>query len=204
MRLYMHPASPNCMAIMMVASQLGRSLETQFVDLMKGDNARTEFLSVNPNGYVPTLIDGEFVLWETIAILQYLAASTGDTPLWPRDEQKRADIARWQTWSLAHWTPALQSFIFQNLFKKMRGMGDPDPAAIAEGETKLERFGGVLNNHLSGRRFATGDQLTLADISLAAYLIYARQAHIPVERFPNVARWYDTVAATPSWKASHP
>ncbi len=203
MQLYSHPASPNCMAVMMVASQLGLTLQTEFVDLMQGENARADFIAINPNGFVPVLRDGDFVLWETIPILQYLAAMAGDTPLWPRQERARAEIARWQVWSLAHWTPALQAFIFQNLFKKLRGLGEPDAAALTAGEAQLEKYGAVLNQQLARSEFVAADHLTLGDISVASYLVYAQAARIRLDRFPHVARWFTAVSATPSWQASH-
>ena len=75
MKAYIHPASPNCVAVLTLAQELSVPLETETVDLFAHANTAPEFLSINPNGLVPVLIDGDFVLWETTAILQYLAVS---------------------------------------------------------------------------------------------------------------------------------
>lgn len=192
------------MAVMMAAAHLGIEIETRRVDLMQGEQDDPSYLKINPNGLVPTLRDGDFVLWETIAILQYICAKAGETPLWPRDDRTRADIARWQIWSLAHWTPALQVFIYQNLFKRLRGRGEADPSALAEGEAKLARYGAALDAHLANRSHAVGDELTLADISLAAYLVFCEPARIPLGDFQHVRRWFREVSTTPSWRAAHP
>ena len=124
MKLHMHPASPNCVAVLAAAAELGTPLDIEQVDLMAGANRNAPFLSINPNGLVPVLEDGDFVLWETVAILQYLAAKNPRQSLLPPDERGRANVTRWQSWGIAHWQPALQVFIFQRLFKRLRGLGD--------------------------------------------------------------------------------
>jgi glutathione S-transferase len=204
MKLYLHPASPNCMSVLMAARHLRVPLERHFIDLMAGEQREAAYLAVNPNGTVPTLCDDGFVLWETIAILQYLAARQGDTPLWPRNERTRADIARWQTWSLAHWTPALQPYVFENLFKGLRNLGGPDAAVIRAADAQLRRYGGILDTHLRDREWVVGERLTLADISLSAYLMYAEPARIPLDDFANIRRWFEGIQTLPTWRAVQP
>jgi glutathione S-transferase len=202
--LFLHPASPNCMAVLMAGHQAGISLSHRLIQLKGDGQAPPELLAVNPNGLVPTLRDGDLFLWETVAILQYVASKAGDTPLWPRDDRGRADIARWQCWSLAHWTPALQPFIFENIFKGMRGLGGPNQEHLKRAEAVLWRHGRVLDHHLQDRDWAVGQSLTLADISLAAYLMYARGACIPLAAFPNILRWFERLESLPAWQAAQP
>src|SRR6185437_2351446 len=108
MKLYLHPASPNCMVVLAVATQLEIALDTETIDLFAGQQRSPDYLAINPNGAVPALRDGDFLLSESNAIIQYLADGKPGNPLWPQDRQRRADIARWQFWSLAHWLPALR------------------------------------------------------------------------------------------------
>src|SRR5271169_1030692 len=102
MKLYGFPASPNTWKVRALASYLKVPLEFEFVDLTKGGSHTPAYLAINPTGRTPTLVDGDFKLWESNAIMQYLAGKTANS-LWPNDTQKRADIARWQSWQIAHW-----------------------------------------------------------------------------------------------------
>ncbi len=199
MKLYSHPASPNCVAVRMTAAQLDIALEIEFVDLLGGAQHAPAFRAINPNGLVPSLVDDAFVLWETQAIIQYLAAGVPDTPLWPDNARSRADIARWQFWAVAHWMPALRPFLYENLFKALKGEGGPDPAVLEKADVAFEPPARVLDNCLGDRSFAVGEGMTLADIALASYLMYARPARIPLQKYPRIRRWLDTIERMPSW-----
>jgi len=101
MKLYCFPPSPNTWKVRAVAAHLGLPLELHIVDLTKGLQRTPEYLALNPGGRTPTLVDGDFVLWESTAIMQYFASHKPNT-LWPDDARVRADIAHWQAWHLAH------------------------------------------------------------------------------------------------------
>lgn len=204
MKLYSHPASPNCRKVLVTAAHLGIPLETEFTDINAGAQGVPEYMALNPNGKVPTLKDGDFVLWESNAIVQYLAAQKPGNPLWPDDERVRADIARWQSWELAHWLPALHPYLWENFFKKVLGLGAPDPAELKKGEGNFNRFATVLNSHLAKRDYLVNNYLTLADISVASYLMYARPAQIPLDGYPNIKRWFARIEALPAWRQSEP
>jgi glutathione S-transferase len=203
MKLYTHPLSQNTRKVRIVASHLEIPIEEQPVDLMQAEGQTPEYLAINPNGMVPVLVDGDFVLPESNAICQYLASGTANS-LWPRDDRMRADIARWQFWELAHWYPALFYYFKENMIKKFMGGGEPDAAELMKGETQLRRFGGVLDGHLAKREFLVTDHLTLADISVASHLMHAPMGGVPVERFPNVQRWFNEIADLPAWRATEP
>jgi glutathione S-transferase len=204
MKLYLHPASPNCVTVLMTAIHSGIALETEFVDLMQGANREPGYLALNPNGRVPTLMDGEFALWESSAIMQYIAAMKPGNPLWPNDERVRADIARWQFWAVCHWAPALQPFVWENLFKRLKGMGGPDAAALVRAEENFHRWAAVLDGHLAARDHLVGEALTLADISAAAYLMYAKPACVPLQDCPEIRRWFASIEALPAWQRALP
>ena len=105
MKLYGFPHSPNTWKVRAVAAHLGLRLDFEFVDLTKGQSRTPAFLALNPTGRTPVLVDGDFKLWESNAIMQYLASRTTNS-LWPDDARARADIMRWQSWQLAHWAKA--------------------------------------------------------------------------------------------------
>jgi len=86
------------------------------VDLQKGEQRTPEFLRLNPTGRTPILQDGEFILWESTAIMQYLASQLPNA-LWPEVPQIRADIMRWQSWQLPTGTKLVQPLQFENVVK---------------------------------------------------------------------------------------
>ena len=131
MKLYGFSASPRTWKVRAVAAHLGIPLEYQQLDAFKGENRTPQYLALNPAGRTPTLVDGDFVLWESDAILQYLASKTPNT-LWPDDPRTRADIMRWQNWQSAHWgSDACVPLTFQNLVKGIFGLGAPDAAVVS-------------------------------------------------------------------------
>jgi glutathione S-transferase len=204
MKLYLHPNAPNCMKVVMTAAQLDVTLESEFVDLFQGAQRAPAFLDVNPNGTVPALRDRDFVLWESNAIMQYVAAMRPGNTLWPADERRRADISRWQCWELAHWSPAVGTYLRENMFKALKGLGGPDPEALRKGDEKYHPLARLLDGHLASREFLVGEELTLADISVAAYLMYARPARVPLEDYRHMRRWLARMEGLPSWKSAQP
>ena len=204
MKLYYHPNSPNCVDVLATANHLGFPLETELVELTQGAQKKPEYLKINPNGRVPALVDGDFVLWESNAIMQYLASKKPGDPLWPADEKKRADICRWQFWQASQLNRGTGILVWENLIKKFLNLGAPDPAKIKEGEDLFHASAAVLDAHLAGRHYLVGDSLTLADFSVAAVFVYAQPGRLPLEKYGNVRAWYDRVAAHDAWKKALP
>jgi glutathione S-transferase len=204
MKLYQNPFSSNSRRALAVAYHLGIELETPLVDLSKGDHRKPEYLKINPNGMVPTLVDDDFILWESVAIMQYLARGRAGNALWPEDERARADISRWLCWGLCHWGPACGIYNWENLMKKVRNLGEPDPGELKRGEERLRRFAAVLDTNLADREYVVGAGLTLADFSLAASLTYAQPAKIPLDDYPNIRRWHAAVGRIDAWKRTAP
>src|SRR5690348_14446419 len=117
MKLYCNPASPNSRRPRMVAHMLDLHVEEKVLDFAQGEHRKAEFLKVNPNGMVPALEDGGFTLWESCAIMQYLCSQKPGNTLWPETDAKaRADISRWQFWTLAHLGAPINTLISQNIF----------------------------------------------------------------------------------------
>jgi glutathione S-transferase len=202
MKLYFNPLSPNVRRVRLTAAVLGVQLEEKLLDFSKGEHKNPEYLALNPNGAVPTLVDGDLVLTESRAIMQYLASKKPESGLLPRDEAARADVTRWQFWDSSHFSPQLGTFTFEKLIKGMMGLGDPDLAKLNEALTNFRRFAAVLNQRLEGRQYVVGNSLTLADLTLASSMMYAKQTEVPVSEFPNVERWFSRITALDGWKKS--
>jgi glutathione S-transferase len=204
MKLYINTLSPNVRRVRLTAAVLGLQLEEVTLDFTKGEHKTPEYLALNPNGQVPTLVDGDFVLSESRAIMQYLASKKPDSGLLPRDEQARADVTRWQFWDSSHFSPQLGTVVFQRLLKQMFGMGEPDAAKVEEALTNFRRFAAVLNERLDGKPYVVGNAITLADLTLATSLMYAKQVDVPVAEFPNIQTWFSRISAMDAWKKTNP
>jgi glutathione S-transferase len=204
MKLYYHPASPNGRRAILTLRQLGLEAEEIVIDFARGDLVTPEYTKLNPNQKIPTLVDGDFVLWESNAIMQYLAGKKPEAGLLPRDERGRADVLRWQCWNMNHFAQVVGTFNWENLLKGMFGGGEPDAAKLAQAEKELPRFGKILDTQLASRRYVTGDQLTVADLSIASTLMYRVPARVPLEPFPNVRRFIESIEALDSWKSTQP
>ena len=144
-----------------------------------------DFLAMNPNGKVPTLVDGDLNLWESRAIMQYVA-SKKPSAFWPNDEKRRADIARWQFWETAHLSRGTTVYAFENLFKKMFYKQDADPAALAVGDKEWKLYAPVLNAQLESRKFVCGDEVTLADFSIGGCFSFAEVSGLPWNDYRHI------------------
>jgi glutathione S-transferase len=199
--LYVFPPSPRAFKVMAIANHLGIDTTLHIVDLVKGDQKTPEYAALNPNMRIPTLKDGDYVLWESNAIGQYLAAKKPESGLFPKDERARLDVTRWQFWDLAHWDPECAVFIFEHFVKSVvLKNGEPDTAAIAKGTESFHRAAKVLDAQLKGNKFVTGDALTLADFSLGAPMNLAGMARFPIEPYAEIRRWHGTLWALPAWQ----
>ncbi len=200
MKLYHNPLSPNVRRVRLTAAVLGLELEEKKLDFAKGEHKNPEYLALNPNGAVPTLVDGDFVLTESRAIMQYLASKKPESGLLPRDEAARADVTRWQFWDAAHFSPQLGALGFEKVIKPMMGLGDPDNAKVQEALGNFRRFAAVLDKRLAGKQFIVGNALTIADLTVASSLMYSKQADAPVAEFPNVQAWFSRICELDGWK----
>ena len=204
MKLYGFPASPNTWKVRALASYLKMPLEFDFVDLLGGAQHAPTFLALSPTGRTPVLVDGDFKLWESNAILQYLASKDA-TQLYPNDAKGRADISRWLCWDLAHWgAQACQPLIFENLVKKFANLGPADVTAVANGNECFNKEAKVLDAHLAKQEYLVGNALTIADFTVAAPLLYAKEADMPIGPYANLRGWFDRVAALPCWRETAP
>jgi glutathione S-transferase len=200
MKIYLNKLSPNVRRVTLTAAALGLELEEHVVDFAKGQHKSPEYTKMNPNGAVPTLVDGDFVLTESRAIMQYLASKKPESGLLPKDEAARADVTRWQFWDAAHFSPQLGTITFEKIIKSLMGIGEPDASKIQDALTNFRRFAAVLDKRLAGRQYVVGDRLTIADLTLGSSLMYAQQTDVPLNEFPNLQAWFARITALEGWK----
>jgi glutathione S-transferase len=185
---------------MALANHLGLDCEIRIVNLAAGEQHKPEFAALNPNERMPVLEDGNFVLWESNAILQYLASKNPASGVWPADARGQADVLRWLLWESADWFPACAVITFERLVKKLLNLGEPDPGQVAKGEAQFHKLAPVLNNYLKGRKWLVGDRLTIADFAVGAPMAVAQPSGYPVQNYGEINRWYATIAELPAWQ----
>jgi glutathione S-transferase len=201
MRLYLFPPSSRALGIVALKNHLALDCELRPIDLGCGEQLAAEYIALNPNRKIPTLEDDGFVLWESNAIMFYLAAKRPECGLWPLDLRAQADVIRWLAWESAHWDAESCGMVtFEKSSKMVLGLGAPDPAFIARGEQNFARFAAVLNDQLEQRSWIIGDQLTIADFSIGALVPTAARLGLPVERFQAIGRWYQSLSELPAWR----
>ncbi len=200
MRLYHHPMSSNARRAVMTALQLGTPVELVSVDLAKGEQRQPDYLRLNPTGRVPVLDDDGFVLWESNAIMQYLAERTPEQTLYPTELRARADVNRWQFWSAHHLAPSVGILGWERLVKPMLGLGTPEPKLVARGEELVRQCVTLLDQHLAGSDWIAQGRLTLADISICTPFMITRAAQLPVQDRPHFAAWFERMRGLDAWK----
>lgn len=196
-KLHVFPVSPRAFKVLFAAHQLGVDYELKFINLFKGEQNSPEFRALNPSGRMPVLEDGDYVLWESNAIVNYLASKAGQLP---SDTRDRLAIEKWQYFDANHWDPTCAVFVFERLVKPAIGRGNADPAEIARGEQLWARNAPVVDGQLQKHRYVMGDKMTVADISLGAALIAADIAQYPLEPYRGIQRWQSDLASLPAWK----
>jgi glutathione S-transferase len=196
MKLYYHPMSGNSRRVLLVASHLDVPLERVVVDLPRGEQRGAPHLNKNPNGRVPVLDDDGFVLWESRAIIQYLAEKTPGQTLLPADARGRADVSRWLFWCAAHMAPANTILVLENFVKAVTGRGPAEPARCATSASPRATS--------AGRTWVAQDRLTLADFSLAASFALAGPARLPIGDYANLRAWLGRVQELDAWKRTAP
>ena len=151
---------------------------------------------LNPNRRVPTLIDGDTVIWESNAIVRYIAAKYGGSPLWADDPAERAKADMWMDWVQTTALPDLIP-VFQQLIRIAEP--DRDLEMVAQRTENLKGIFGVLDAHLADRAYITGDSVTMGDIPTGAFAWRYLALEIDRPDLPQLRAWYDRLRARPAY-----
>ena len=201
-RVHHNPASQHARRVRMTGLELGLDIEWKLVDFSKGENRSPEYLALNPAGKVPTLEEDGFVLWESNAIMAYLADQKPGVGLYPTETRERALVNRWLFWEAAHFGAAAVTLTWERVIKP-RMKQPPDPAVVAQGEQSWRRFAPILDAHLAGRAYVAS-ALSIADFALATILMYHEPAGIDLAPHRHLGEWFARIQARESWQRTAP
>jgi glutathione S-transferase len=191
--------SVNVQKVLWCCDELGLSFERIDAGMQFGHVDDADYLALNPNGQIPTLVDGTFSLWESNSILRYLAMQYGaSSSLYPSEPKLRASIDRWLDWSLSMLQPAERP-VFATLVRTPPE--NRDMAALAANLQPLTKRWKLLDEHLQGRFHIEGDKFTIADIVLGAFAKrWFGLEGIERPPMPSLERWYQRLAQRAPFK----
>jgi glutathione S-transferase len=203
MHVYADPITVNCRKVLAGLAFLEVPFERVHVDYFKAEHKEPAYLALNPNASVPAMADGDFVLWESNAILQYAADKLGRDSAYPKDLRRRADINRWLLWESSSWFPNCYAFLVENCVKPLLG-ASPDPAVLDAQAVQFHKLAGILDARLARHPWVCGDAPTIADIALAAPMHMHAEQKLPLADHPHLQRWMtERIEALPCWQNTY-
>jgi glutathione S-transferase len=197
--LYHFPYSQHARRVVSLLEAAGLPYQLRHVDMANGAHLSADYLAINPNHQVPTLIDGDLTLHESNAILRYLCHKHGLADWYPADPKHRARVEQWLDWNQCRLSPAVIDIVRNKVFLGEKG----DKDAIARGEAKLRELAPILDAGLAAHDFLTGPTPTIADLSVASNLFQLGLAQA-IPPGANIAVWYQRIDALEAFRKSLP
>ena len=197
--VYGRATSSNVQAVMWCIAELGLDYDRKDYGHHFGGVDSPQYRSMNPNGLVPTIRDGDGdPIWESAAIIRYLAAKYGSGPFWPPDPETRVNIDQWAEWGKVTLSPAFTVPIFWSRVRT--AAQDRDAAALVRAIERFESLLGILAAQLEGKLYVCGPDLTVADI-IVGHLLF-RYFDIDIERspMPVIEDYYARLAQRPAYQ----
>lgn len=198
-QLYSFPYSPHSRRVVSLLEQAGIAYENHMVPMMEGGHMTDEYLRINPNHQVPTLIDGAVRIHESNAILRYLCVRHELADWYPEGGEGFALCEQWLDWNQCQLAKLMVDIVLNRVFLGEHGNLQAADAAEEQIRPKFD----VMEDHLNGRAFFAGSKPTIADLSLASNMFQLNFAQL-MPQTPNILRWYQTIAELPGFQKSLP
>jgi glutathione S-transferase len=177
--------------------ELGIQYERQLLDMQKKEHKSESFLKLNPNGKIPCIVDGPFVLWESMAITQYLADKHGKSDLVGKTVEERAQIQQWTIWSIAELQRPLVDLLIQVFFMPPEKRSQD---VIDKAKKAAEPLLAILDQELKGRKYLVAERFTLADLHVASVVNINYMVRNDISHFQNVSTWMDHCMSRPAFR----
>jgi glutathione S-transferase len=182
-----------------VLEELGVPYELVKVNFAAGESRKPEYLKINPNGHVPALVDGDLVLWESMAIDLYLADRYGKGKLAPGDERERALTLQWSFWAMTECEAHMLACL---LNRAVLPQASRDEAKARASEEAVQAPLRVLDAHLAGREYLLGSRFGIADLNVAGVLMWSKPGKVDLSKYPHASAWLARCTARPALKTA--
>ena len=180
--------------VLWLAKELGLQYDHVPVNNRNGDTRKPEHLKLNPNGHVPVVKDGDLVLWESLAINNYLAKKHGGA-LAPANAEEEAKLGMWSMWALTEMEPPGVQLLMHTLFLPE---DKRSPQAVAQAKEQAKAPLAVLESHLANNEYVLGNRFTVADVNLASVVSTMPRVKYDLSPYPKVSAWLQKCNARPA------
>ncbi len=197
--LYHFPYSQHARRVVSLMEEADLQYELRNVDMAKGAHRSAEYLAINPNHQVPTLVDGDIRIHESNAILRYLCVKHGLDAWYPKELPLRAKVEQWLDWNQCRLSPTVVDIVLNSVFLGAVG----DKAAVERGQSRLPELWSILDAGLAGTHFLAGSRPTIADLSVASSVFQLTFASI-TPAGSNIVDWFKRVGALHGFQKSLP
>jgi glutathione S-transferase len=197
--LYHHPFSQHARRVTALLEEAGIPYEPVQIALNEGAHMAPDYLAINPNHQVPTLVDGDVKIHESNAILRYLCHKHQLTDWYPENPAVRASVEQWLDWNQCRMSRSVIDIVFNKVFMPDGG----DQAAIARGEENMIELSAILGEAFEKNLFLAGDAPTIADLSVASNISQLQLADAAPDH-SSINAWYQRMCDIPGFSKTLP
>ena len=187
LKIYGLDFSPWVNRVRFTANHIGLEFDYINVDLLNNEGQSEEYKQIHPAGKVPAINDNGFVLFESGAICRYLSTKSA-SPLYPTDLKAKAVVDQWTDYSVIHIAMAMQKVLFNQVIYKFMDK-QQDKRSLEEGKEFLQRFLPIVDTQLSTMKYLAGNELSLADMILLAWLDPAEISKLDLSPYQHICDW---------------
>lgn len=198
--LYTTTLSANGRKALALAEHLELDIHIETVNVYQGEGNTPPYRAINPWGKIPSLVDGDFTLWESNAILIYLSEKC-DGKLFSQNTHHRGRIYQWLFWESAHWQATLNRVLAPRVAQVLFNTPE-DKIETNWNDGELRQQLGYLERLFSGQDYLLGNELSIADFSLAGMSTYFSKCDFPKHHYPSLSSWMNRFDLLDCWKST--
>lgn len=197
--VYLDPCTVNSRKVLAGLDLLKVPFNFHHINYFTSEHKSPEYTKINPCATVPSAKDGDMVITESNAILQYAGDLSDVTTAYPKDLKKRANVNRWLLWEASVWFQSCYSYLVEYVVKPLLG-SQPDESVIEAAAPRWNELAGILNDQLGKTKYIAGPDVTIADIAIASCMHLPHAMRLPLDKHPNLARWIKDIEAQSYWQ----